>query len=110
MGDGDKWIEMVYSEEKIFFTGLVRARQDKNLLYQHDKSNNPTKEWSLSYVLFESPVTSVSTVSRGQPSLFSLLWTMDIYSVIDLYETYSFIFLSAEQAYKRIQIPMTIDS
>ncbi len=37
-----------------------------------DKPNEPTKRRPLSFVLFESPFTSVSTVSRGYPSLVSL--------------------------------------
>jgi hypothetical protein len=36
-------------------------------------SNKPTKEGSLSFVLIESPLASVSTVSRGNPSLASLV-------------------------------------
>jgi hypothetical protein len=48
-------------------------------LYRHDKTNEPTKEGFLSFVLFESPFTQVSTVSRGHPSLVSLVislgWT-----------------------------------
>jgi hypothetical protein len=42
-------------------------------LYQHDKPNEPTKKGALSFVLFEYPFASVSTVSRGHPSLVSLL-------------------------------------
>ncbi len=34
-------------------------------MYRNDKPNEPTKEGALSFVLFESPFTSVSTVSRG---------------------------------------------
>jgi hypothetical protein len=48
-----------------------QPRLDKNLLYRHDKPNKPTKERPLSFALFESPFTSVSTVNRGQPSLVS---------------------------------------
>jgi hypothetical protein len=74
LGDGDKGIEIVYSEEKIFCIQgrLWQPRQLKNLLFRHDKPNKPikkTKEGPLSFVLFESPFTSVSTVSRGHPSL-----------------------------------------
>jgi hypothetical protein len=70
LGDGNKRIEIVYGVEKIFCTGPTRAaKRNKNLLYLHDKSNKPTKERPLSFVLFESPFTSVSTVSRGHPSL-----------------------------------------
>jgi hypothetical protein len=51
LGDGDKEIEK------------------KNILYRHTKANEPTKKGPLSFVLSESPFASVSTVSRGHPSL-----------------------------------------
>jgi hypothetical protein len=65
----------VYGEEKqIFYNGrLEQSRQDNNLMYRQVKPNEPTKERPLSFVLLESPFTSVSTVSRGHPSLVSLL-------------------------------------
>jgi len=44
---------------------LEQPRPDKNLLYRHDKTNEPTKEGPLSFVLLESPFVSVSTVSRA---------------------------------------------
>ncbi len=44
--------------------------QDKNL---REELNEPTKEEPLSFVLFESPFASVSTVSKGHPSLVSLV-------------------------------------
>jgi hypothetical protein len=47
--------------------------QNKNLLYWGDKPNEQTKEGPLSFILSESPFTSVSTVSRGHPSLASLV-------------------------------------
>jgi hypothetical protein len=60
--------------EKYFLLGLLeQTRQDKNLLYPHDEPDKPIKEGPLSYVLLESPLASVSTVSRGHPSLVSLL-------------------------------------
>jgi hypothetical protein len=41
----------------------------------HDEPKEPTKEGLLSYVLLDSPFTSVSTVSRRDyPSLVSLVW------------------------------------
>jgi hypothetical protein len=43
-------------------------------LYLHDKPKEPTKEGPLSFVLFASPFTSVSTFSRGHPSLVSLIF------------------------------------
>ncbi len=65
-------MEIVYFEEKIFCTGptIEQRRLNKNLLSRHDKE--PTKEGPLSFVLSGSPLTSVSTVSRGHPSLRSL--------------------------------------
>jgi hypothetical protein len=79
LGDGDKRIETEYSEEKnILILGwLEQPRQRKDFLYWHDKPNEPTKKGPLSFVLFESPYTSVSTVSRGHPSLVSLVAAMD---------------------------------
>jgi hypothetical protein len=67
--------EIVYGEENnILYCELSRAvKAEQNLLYRHDKPNEPTKEGSLSFVLLESPFTSVSTVSRGHPSLVSLV-------------------------------------
>jgi hypothetical protein len=46
---------------------LEQPRLNKNLLYLHDKPNEPIKEGILSFVLFESPFTLVSTISRGHP-------------------------------------------
>ncbi len=68
----------------IFCTGLTRAAKagQKNIKpvgLQVSKKNinlkiyEPTKEGPLSYVLQESPFASVSTVSRGHPSLISLV-------------------------------------
>jgi hypothetical protein len=52
---------------------LERARQDINILYWHDdEPNEPTKEGPCQ-VLQVSPFALVSTVSRGHPSLVSLL-------------------------------------
>jgi hypothetical protein len=62
--------------EKYFVQGrldLKQPRQDKNLFHRHDKPNELTKEKPLSFVLFDSPLTSVSTVSRGHPSPVFLL-------------------------------------
>ncbi|MFO0001806.1 MAG: hypothetical protein ACK559_11820, partial [bacterium] len=69
LGDGDKGIEIVSVREKYFVLGrLEQPRQNKNLLYRHDKPSEPTREGPLSCVLFESPFTSVSTDSGGHPS------------------------------------------
>jgi hypothetical protein len=67
-GNVDKGIEIVYGEEEKYFVlgRLVQPRQNKNLLYRHDKPNEPIKKGPLSFVLFESLFTSVS---RGLPSL-----------------------------------------
>ncbi len=63
LGDGSKWIEVVYGEEKKCFVlgRLKQPRQDKNLLYRHDEPKEPNKEGPLSFVLVESPFASVST-------------------------------------------------
>jgi hypothetical protein len=51
--------------EKEYINGIAVA--------VHDKPNEPTKEGPLSFVLFESPFTSVSKVSRGHPFLVNPL-------------------------------------
>ncbi len=57
--------------KKYFVLGLPeQPRQDTILLDWHDEPNKPTKKGPLSFVLFEAPFTSVSTVSRGHPSLY----------------------------------------
>ncbi len=49
LGDGDKWTEIVYVEENniLFCSGSLwfcaKPRKDKNLLYQHDEPNEPTR-------------------------------------------------------------------
>ncbi len=59
----------MYDEENIFLLGrLEQPRKIENL-----KPNEPTKVGPVSFVLFESPFTSVSTVSRSHPSLVSLI-------------------------------------
>jgi hypothetical protein len=53
-------------------TGPTRAaKANKDLLYRHDKRKEPTKEGPLSFVLFESPFSSVSTVSKDHPCSLS---------------------------------------
>ncbi len=70
--------------KKILVLGwLEQPRQGKNILYRHGKPNKPTNEEPLSFVLFESPFTSVSTVSMGQPL-----------SIVSLSKTSSYILLS----------------
>ncbi len=65
LGDGNKGIEIEYGEEgnKIVLGQLKQPRQNKNLLFRHDKPNEPTKKGPLSCVLVESTFTSVSTQS-----------------------------------------------
>jgi hypothetical protein len=59
---------------KIFCIGLTRAaKAGQKTIYSHNEPNEPTKEGTLSYVLQESPFASVSTVSRGHPSLVKTL-------------------------------------
>jgi hypothetical protein len=80
LGDGDNRIKIVYGEEKnILYWDDKSPRQNKNLVNLHGKPKKPTMEGLLSFVLFESPFTSVSTVSRGHPSLVSLLVSIFIY-------------------------------
>ncbi len=56
--------------KKYFVLGWPeQPKQDKCTLYRHDEPYEHTKEGPLSFVIFESPFTSVSTVSRGHPSL-----------------------------------------
>jgi hypothetical protein len=59
--------ELVYDERNKYFVlgQLEQPRQDKKLLYQQDKPNEPIQEGPVSFVLVESQFTSVSTVSRG---------------------------------------------
>jgi hypothetical protein len=67
MGDGGKFEISTVRKKYCVLGRLELARQNKNLLYLHDKPSELIKGGSLSFVLFESPFTSVSTVSRGQP-------------------------------------------
>ncbi len=54
--------------KKYFVVGrLEQPSQNKNLLYRHDKPSETTKEGPLSFSF-----TSISTVSRGHPSIISL--------------------------------------
>jgi hypothetical protein len=49
LGDGDKGIKIVFGEDKniLYWAELEQPRQNKNLLYQHNKPNEPTKEGPL---------------------------------------------------------------
>ncbi len=85
LGDGDKGIEIVYGGEKYFVMSRIeQPKQNKNLLYRHDKPNEPTKEGlPFSFVLFEFPFTSASTVNRGLPALVSLVSGISIKEEIE---------------------------
>ncbi len=76
----DKEIKIVYGEEKNYFVlgRLEHPRQTKNLLYPHNKPNEPTMEGPF-HLYFLSPV---STVSSGHPSLVSLVITRFINQTI----------------------------
>jgi hypothetical protein len=58
--------------KNLLYHGLDQSRQDKNLVHWHSEPSEPTKEGPLSFLLQKSPFASVSTVSRGHPSLVSL--------------------------------------
>jgi hypothetical protein len=58
--------------EKMYTAPTRAAKTGQNLLYRHDKTNEPTKEGPLPVVLFESPFTLVSAVSRGYQPRVSL--------------------------------------
>jgi hypothetical protein len=60
-------------DDSVLGLRLDQQRLNKNLLYLHDKAYKATKEEPLSFVLFEFPFTSVSTVTRSHPYLASLL-------------------------------------
>jgi hypothetical protein len=73
MGYGDIELKKCTVRKNIFCSVPNNAPEDEqNLLYRHSKPNEPAKEGPLSLVPFGSPFTSVSTVSRGHPSLISL--------------------------------------
>jgi hypothetical protein len=79
-------------KKKYFVVGRIQQpRQNKNLLYRHDKPNEPNKEGPLTFVLFESPFTSVSTVRRSLPSLVSfsntVVYIQDIKKCSYIYRT-----------------------
>jgi len=73
LGDGDKWSKIVYGEEKVYFVlgRLEQPRQDKNLLYWHDKPKEPTKEGHL-YLYSLSPHSPQFQHSARATPLYSL--------------------------------------
>jgi hypothetical protein len=83
---------------------LEHMRQNKNLLYRQDKTSEPTKEEQLSFVLFESPFTSVSTVSRGQPhpSLVSLIRHVVLTASVSLNFMCEIVFYSGKRRFMLI--------
>jgi hypothetical protein len=69
LGNADKGTEIMYGEEKKYFElgQLEQPRQNKNLLYRHDKPNRPSKEGPFSFVLFETPQFQQFNSQRGPP-------------------------------------------
>ncbi len=71
--------------KKIFFTGPNRAaKAEQKSLVPARQDQRTNQEGPLSFVLFESPFTSVSTINRVHPSLVSLdeLWArLDEYKI-----------------------------
>jgi hypothetical protein len=82
LGDGEKLIEIVKSEKKkkYFLPGrLEQPRQDKNLLYQHEEPNEPTKDPF--HLYSSSPHSAQFQLSAGPlatPFLVSLLKTTGV--------------------------------
>ncbi len=91
LGNGDKGIEKVYSEEKNFvIKRLDQPRQNKNLLYRHDKpKNQPRKNPSHMYSL--SPHQPQFQQSAGATLSVSLVMDHKI-----LYIVTRFFFLNLE--------------
>jgi hypothetical protein len=60
------------AREKLFYNGPSRAAKtgEKTFVPQHDEPNEPSKQG-----LLGTPFASVSKVSRGYPSLVSLITT-----------------------------------
>jgi hypothetical protein len=68
LGYGDK-----KTEKYVVLGKLEQPRQNKKTLVPAQQANETTKEGPYPFVLFESPFTSVSAVSRGHPSLAALV-------------------------------------
>jgi hypothetical protein len=63
---GPKEFKLCMVRKKYYVLEPTRAaKTGQKSLVQTDKPNEPTKKGPLSFVLFESPFTSVSTVSRA---------------------------------------------
>jgi hypothetical protein len=70
----------VYGEEKnilYWANWSIQGRTKISCNGTRSPTNEPTKEGPLSYVLLETPIASVSTVSRGNPSPISLMLAND---------------------------------
>jgi hypothetical protein len=77
---GTKVVEKCTARKKYFVGQPEQPRHDKNLLYRQQEPYEPTKEEGpLSYVLLESPFASVLAVSRGHPTLVSLVAPITIF-------------------------------
>jgi hypothetical protein len=77
---GTNELKLCTVRRKIFYTGPTRAGkagQKSFVPASQAQRTEPTEEGRFSYVLFDSPFTSVSTVSRGHHSLVSLIVTID---------------------------------
>jgi hypothetical protein len=85
---------------------LEQPRQDKIFLYRHDNLNEPTKEGPYSFVLFESPFTSISTICRGHPTLVSKIaansWQKFPASQVEKFGRYAEMLASAKLIFKSI--------
>jgi hypothetical protein len=59
---GTKKLKVFGEGKKYFVLGrLEQLKQNKNLLYRHDKPNKPTKKGPPSFVLFASSFTATLT-------------------------------------------------
>ncbi len=99
----------MYDEENNI---LCCAGQDKSPLCWHDVPKEPTKEEPLSYVLQESPVASVSTVSRGPP-LSGLSESLVMTTVIlDVLQTVTTVYIvkSSYSAVQEVKTTNTLQS
>ncbi len=74
LGDGDKGMELVYGEEKIFCSGPTRAAKA-------EQTQLTNQERTPLFVLFEPPFASVLTVSRSHLSQVSLGMALRQFSV-----------------------------
>jgi hypothetical protein len=61
----------VYGEDNLYVLGDLGSQGRTKISFTG--TGSPIKEGPLSLVLFDSPFTSVSTVSRGHPFLVSLV-------------------------------------